>query len=50
MEREEEDDEEEAEEGAAGAERQVWLRGPSLLPRRLIPPVRRLMIRPAEPK
>ena len=50
MEGDEEEDEEEAEEGAAGDERVVWLRGPSQLPRRLIPLTRGLMIRPLEPK
>ena len=50
VEREEDKDEEEAEEGAAGAELQVWLRGPSQLPRRPIPLARRPMIRPLEPK
>ena len=45
-----EEDEEEAEEGAAGDERVVWFRGPSQLPRRLIPLARRPMIRPLEPK
>ena len=45
-----EEDEEEAEEGAAGGERAVWLRGPSQLPRRPLPLVRRLIIRPLDPK
>ena len=45
-----EEDEEEAKEGAARSEREVWLRGPSQLPRRPIPPARRPMIRPLEPK
>ena len=47
---EEEEDEEEAEEGAAGGEQDVWLRGPSQLPRRPLPLVRRLIIRPLDPK
>jgi len=43
-------EEEEFEEGALGGQREVWLHGPSQLPQRPIPPTRRPMIRPAEPK
>ena len=39
-----EEEKEKAKEGAVGGMREVWLRGPSQLPQRLIPLARRLMI------
>ena len=44
--RQEEEEDQEEEEEAVGDTRVVWLRGPSQLPQRPIPLVRRLMIRP----